>query len=129
MIAEVDESGHLMSMVSGGSWPERVCCQLLCCLTKLGQYQGKVWKHRLQIIREIKQCLWHRYADDSFLFKNDIYPIPETLAQMIATEGITHECESFARYMPTTKMTSQVAQWSQISLVHAWRKGSPPLVA
>ena len=46
----------------------------------------------------MKQSLWHM-CHDSFFFKNDIYPIPEKLAQMIAAEGISHECEGLTRNM------------------------------
>ena len=99
MIEEVDESGRLMKMISGGSGPERVGCQPLCCLVKLGQHQRKVWNHRLQIIRQVKQYLWYRYADDSLFVKNNFYPIPENLAKMVVAGGISHECESCARYM------------------------------
>ena len=96
-IAEFDKCRCLIKMVSGGSWSERMGCQSLCCLPKLDQHQGKALKLRLQIIREMKQCLWQTYSDDSLFFKNDIYPIPESLAQMIAAEGISRECEGLTR--------------------------------
>ena len=92
MITEVDVSGRLMKMFSGASWLKRVGCQLLCCLTKLCQRQGKVWQHRLQNIRQMTQCLWHKYSDVLLLCKNNINHIPENLAQMLAVEGISHEC-------------------------------------
>ena len=95
MVVEVYESGRLMKMVSGSSWLERVGCQPLCCLTKLSQHL----EHRLQIIRQVNQILWHKYANDSLLFKNKIHSISESMTQMAVTEGISHECESFPSYM------------------------------